>query len=391
MKRSKLTLAVSCAVMAALIAVGCGSSDDSSGGSDSGGKLKVAYAGAGEQSSHWLLLKKSIEEAADVAGVDLSYYNNDLDATTAVSNARLIAQEKPDVVLSYNGVESASTAVEKQFADAGIPCVAVNAPGNGGCDWFNFSNEKLCTDVGTVIGKEAAKRGWNGDNTSVILVNAPAFGEVVNSGIGYFYTGLQKEVPGIDTIDSPEDIELTTTKIGDNTFQVDGQVQAAASFDAVNAVLQQIPKDRNIILYALDTDSTVGAWRAIEKSGRASTTLTGGLGGYPNGLKNLRENDSWVVEGDTFMGNWGPYLIAMATAIHDGVKPPAQTTAPEAALTKDLSVKNTLIDPIDKFYAPGAVTPKLLPKLEPVVDGVGNSYLKETGILQKFNIVDGLK
>ena len=76
-----------------------------------------------------------------------------------------------------------------------------------------------------------------------------------------------------------------------------------------------------------------------------------------------------------FATHWGQYLIAMAKSILNGVEPPALTKCPQIVLTAET---------VDKYYhAEGKV--QLLPPLDET-----NTYLTETGILQKFNNIEGL-
>ena len=173
----------------------------------------------------------------------------------------------------------------------------------------------------------------------------------------------------------PEDITATTTTIGDTCIQVDGGGALEESFTAVKNALQTVPADRRILLYSINDDSTLGAWRAITEAGRQENTLVAGLGGSVAALGELRNNPQWVAEGSVFATHWGQYLIAMATAVLNGVEPPPLTKCPQIVLTADN---------VDDFYdAEGKV--KLLPPLVPE-----NEYLKDTGILQQFNNVQGL-
>jgi len=180
---------------------------------------------------------------------------------------------------------------------------------------------------------------------------------------------------GLDKVE-PQAITATTTAIGKTGIQVDGKATLESSFNAVKNVLQTLPRDQHILLYAVNDDSAIGAWRAMTETGRADNTLVAGLGGSLAALKELRTNPAWVAEGSVFMSDWGQYLIAMGVAIARGATPPPLTKSPQIVLTKQT---------VDKYYdADGRVI--LLPALV-----AENRYLAETGVLQQFGNVEGLQ
>jgi hypothetical protein len=65
----------------------------------------------------------------------------------------------------------------------------------------------------------------------------------------------------------------------------------------------------------------------------------------------------------------------------EGAKPPARTESPQGILTKQN---------MNTFFKPGTFTVRTLPPLQPLVDGVGNTYLAKSGVLQLFKNVQGV-
>ncbi len=59
--------------------------------------------------------------AADVAGIKVTRYNNNLDGPTTLNNARLMVQDQPDVILEYTAVEGIGASPKRLFNDAKIP------------------------------------------------------------------------------------------------------------------------------------------------------------------------------------------------------------------------------------------------------------------------------
>jgi ribose transport system substrate-binding protein len=314
-----------------------------------------------------------VEGAAKVSGIKLKRYNNNNDGPTTINNARLMIQDKPDLILEYTGVEGIGASLKRMFEAAKIPYIAINIPIPGGY-WFNLVNKEIGTDTANLVVPIAKSKGWTAANTTVLIVQGSQYGPEVNDCVRYFYVTTAKHMPGMDQVD-PSAITALTTTIGKSGIQVDGKATLTDSYAAVKNALQTLPRDRHILLYSINDDSTLGSWRAITESHREQNTLVAGLGGSVAALKELRTNPQWVAEGSVFSTNWGEYLIAMGVAIMNGVTPPPLTKSPQAVLTKAT---------IDKYYdAAGKV--RLLPPLV-----ASNMYLKNSGVLQKFHNVEGL-
>lgn len=360
--------------------------------------LSMAYTNATDAAPLYVLVQDGVKDAAKTSGVALETYDNKLDASTVAENARLVVQSKPDLVLSYNPIEGIYGSIERQYERAKIPCIAVNTPSTGYCSWMNLSNPELCTDSAKAVGSVAKKEGWTGEDTTVLLLNAPSFGELINNCNAYFYKEIANWIPGLEGIKDVTDLKTTTSTIGDSLVQVDGQAQRGPSYDAARNALSGIAEDRNLVVFTVADDSTLGAWQAVEQSGRADNSLVAGLGGTEEALKQLATNPRWVAQADVFFGNWGQYMMAMAAAIEEGQEIPFQTLAPEAVLTKDFALKGTIVAPMGDYYREGEFSAFQLPPLVPVTEGetvfgtktVGNDYLADTGVLQLFDNVKGL-
>lgn len=373
----KVIGAVLAASMALALVAGCGSGGSStdSGGSGGGGSAlgSVSFANFTDSGAIFVGLKENIEESASELGIGLHTYDNGGDAATTLSNAKLMTLENPDAILEYNPIPDAGDRVGKTFTDAGIPCVAVNTP-VAGCAWFNQDDKVLGKELAGAMAKEMAKRGWDGTNTTVVLLAIAEAGESINQAVWYDYESLSNQVPGM-TPKSASDITSTTTTIAPDAVQVDAGATVATAYTAMQQSLQTIPADQNIVVMSVSDDATVGAWRAISQAGRDDSSLISGFGGDLDAVEGLRKNPAWVAESSSFFHSWGEYLMALATALTEGVTPPELTPAPAAALTKQN---------VDTYFdAKGEV--KTLPPLDPRA-----KFLAKTGVLQKFGNVQGL-
>jgi ribose transport system substrate-binding protein len=373
--------AVTVAATVLLIAA-CGSNSGSTTSTSSASdgptdftKLSIAYASAGDSVGIFKTVGDGVVDDATKLGVKIKRYDNNLDGPTALNNAGLIVQTKPDIAIDWNTVVGVGAAVGQQYTRNKVPCLAVNQQ-IPGCAWFNLSNKDMGLDAAKVIVPEAQKRGWNGSNTSVVMVIAAANGTEVNDGPRYFYVQAAQQLSGFKQV-QPADITASTTTIGGtNGIQIDCKSTLDGAYQAMQNVIGSIPKGNNILLYGSDDDCNLGAYRSLKQAGFADRVLTGGLGATPDGLTALRTDKNWLVEGALFIQQWGVYVLSEAVAITQGVKPPALTSAPQVMLTKDT---------VRKYYNDDNSV-KMLP---PLVDN--NQYLAKYGILQKFANVEGLK
>ena len=336
--------------------------------------LSMVYASAADSIGIFKTVGDGIVTDAGKLGMKMKRYDNNLDGPTALRNAGLMVQDKPDVAIDWNTVVGVGKAVGAQFTRNKIPCLAVNQQ-IPGCAWFNLSNKDMGLDAAKVILPVAKSRGWNGKNTTVVMVIAAANGVEVNNGPRYFYVQTAKTLPNFKKV-TPDQITAQTTTIGGkNGIQIDCKSTIEGAYQAAKNIVGSIPKSNNILLYGSDTDCNLGAYRALAQAGFGKRILTGGLGATPDGLTQLRKNPNWLVEGALFLQDWSPYILTEAVAIANGVKPPPLTSAPQIMLTKKT---------VDKYYKGNNV--KLLPPLV-----ANNKYLAKYGILQKFANVEGLK
>ena len=378
MQRGLGRLAAAAVVVVAL--AGCGGDSDESaepaGGQETQKQAKdldIAYASASDAIGIFKVVGDNLVKDAKKLGMKATRFDNNLDPATALRNADLMIQQKPDVIIDWNAIVSAAPAIGKKIDKAGIPCLAVNQQ-IPGCHWFNLSNRKMGEDAAAVVVPEAKKRGWNGKNTTVFMVIAAANGTEVNDGPRHFYIKAAEMLPGFKKV-KPEDITPQTTVIGDyNGLQIDGKSSIEDAYSAAKNVVQTIPKGNNILLYGSDSDLSLGAFRALKEAGRDKNTLTCGLGATPEGLLQLRTNPQWLCEGALFLEDWPQYILAEAAAIAQGKTPPELTPAPQVMLEKGT---------VDKYYKGNDV--KQLPALAPEAE-----YLKDTGVLQKFGNIEGL-
>jgi len=297
-------------------------------------------------------------------------FNNNFDGPTALNNAQLMVQQRPDLVIDWIGVEAIGKSVGAVFDRAKMPCIAVNQK-IPGCPWFNLVNRDLGIGAAKIVIPIMKRRGWTARDTTLILVAAPGAGAEVNSNSRYFYSRVSQAIPRMARA-TPTSITDRTTRIGSlpNGIQVDGKAALEPTYNAVRSTLQTLPRDRHLVVFTINDDSALGAWRAITQANRQRSTLIIGQGANAEGLRQLRTNPSWVAEGTVFFELWPRYLLAMGVAILNGAKPPPLTLAPQTVLSKQT---------VARYYGKTGTRARIAPPLP-----AQNRYLLRTGILQRL-------
>jgi ribose transport system substrate-binding protein len=377
MSRATRTQATAGIAASLLLLTACGSGGSSDAGGSGGDTFKISFANFTEAAPLFRVIHTNLDDvlAKGDSGLELKWYDNAGDPAKMTENTQLMTQDQPDAIVMYP-VSAATQGISQLLSESQIPCVSVNLDTEA-CDFLNIDNRALGEQTADIIGKIAAERGWNASNTTVLIGQNAASGEQVNDCVRYFYSTVAPLL-GLEAVD-PKTITPTTTRIGANAVQFDGASALQPSFEAVTNLLPSIPADHNIILYTVNNDSTNGALRALEDAGRGGddTLLIGGLGGDETGITALRNDPRWVAEGDIFVSWWGAYAAAMAKAVAEGAKPPADVTPlPQIVLDKKS---------VDVYHAPGSVEVAKLPPL--VAD---NEFLDESGVLQYVRKVAGL-
>ncbi len=376
MKHGKMVI-LTAAVMVGL--VGCGSGTAPSGPAQSGkvnpSNLHLDYANVTDNSTLFNAVQSGFIDGAHTIGAHLTTYDNNLSGTTALTNARLMVAEHPDLIFEYNVVGGLGRSLGETFTRAHVPCIAVNVAAPP-CALENLNNPKLGADTGTVVAEKMKQLGWTGANTTVIIEQNATAGTDVNSSIRYFYAAVATAVPGMEKV-AGDAIQATTTTIGSTGIQVDTAGTLDGAFNAVKNVLQGLPSDRHVVIYANNDDEALGGWRAVAQAGRSGNALAAGLGGSAPAMEQVRTNPQWVAEGVLFPQGWGEIGLAMAVAMLQGATPPETTYIPQAVITKSN---------LEQYFGSSNSTPRML-------SGIPNDdkYLLSTGVLQKFHNIEGVQ
>jgi ribose transport system substrate-binding protein len=360
----------------ALLVTACGGEDEGASKASTNGTAEAksytfAYGNVADSSPLFKLVGDQMVADGKKVSITVKRFDNNFDPAKALSNAQLMVQQKPDLIIDWTGTESIGKSIGAVFKRADIPCVAVNQTVEG-CPYFNLQNKLLGSGAADIVVPLMKEKGWTPADSTIVFLFNPGAGEEVNSNGRHFYSFVAKAFPEMEQLE-PDEITDKTTTVGDGPqfVQINGKDALEPSYTAMKQELTVLPKDRHLIVFTQNDDSALGAWRAITQAGKEDDTMIIGQGANAEGLKNLRENPSWVAEGSVFFELWPQYLLAMGVSVLNGEKTPPLTLAPQTVLSKDN---------VAKYYGDGD-HPIVSPPLADV-----NRYLLKSGVLQKFGI-----
>lgn len=370
MKVSRKTVLLAILGSTLVVAAGCGSSHTTStapnaatstgsapasgGGSPAQGRT-YAFANYTDVNPVLKATSDGYQSLAGKLGISFKRYDNKADPTNTLAVARLMAQAKPTLAIDWAIQPQLTTSLGLVFKRANVPCIALSAPIDG-CAYFLLDNAAIGAQEAKAAIPIAKSRGWNGSNTTVVMVTIPGGGNDLNGQPRGFYSAFAQAFPGMQKVSGPTGISDKDVKIGNfSGYQVGGGDSLEHSYDAVKSALQVIPQDRNLVLVALNDDAARGGLRAIAQAGRDGKTMVVGQGADAPSLAALRKGGPWAVEGDPSLKLWSAYSFALADAVlakAPGI--PDKVLAPTAVLTTDN---------VDRYY--DGTTPKTAPPVPP--------------------------
>lgn len=267
---------------------------------------KIGFANIAEMVELQVTVKESVERAAEEAGVELVYMNNNLDGATAVQNADNMVQQEIDGFIEFNIDESVGPTIKDIMDEAGIPIIAVDI-GIEGCTFFGANNEMAGTVGGERLGEVAQER-WGEEPDILLLVYDSTSGESPMKRVTCMPDGLRKYFP-----DFPED----------KIFMVDCGIDAATAQKAVSDFLTAHPDERKIAIGCYHDVAATATLAAIETAGREADCIMVAENeyGYLDYLKanpEAPENEVFVGGVAFFFTQYGDYLIPAMVRMLNG-------------------------------------------------------------------------
>lgn len=262
-------------------------------------RYRVGYAALGHDSSFQRTVRESLVLAAKAEDVELITLDNRRNAKTALRNADQLIREQVDLAIEFQIDEAAAAAISARYVQAGIPFIAVHVP-HPGATYYGANNYQAGLLAGNYLGRWARTR-WNGQVDEVLLVDAARTGPLVHGRIDGVLAGLRetlREVMGRCPVTS-----------------IDGDGQFTLALERVRQHLKRSDRKR-VLVGALNDSSALGAARAFQECGRASTCAIVGQNAEPDVREELRRARTPLIGSVAyFPERYGEELIALALDI----------------------------------------------------------------------------
>jgi ribose transport system substrate-binding protein len=262
-------------------------------------RYRIGYAALGHDSSFQKAVQDSLVLAASTEDVELMVLDNKRNARTALKNADLLIKEKVDLVIEFQIVEAIAASISAKYLEAGIPFIAVHVP-HPGATYYGANNYQAGLLAGHYLGRWSKAR-WDGQVDEVLLIDAARTGSIVHGRIDGVLAGLK------------ETLRDAMTSCPVVTIDADGQF--ALSLDRVRKHLKRTEKKR-VLVGAVNDSSALGAARAFQEVGRASSCAIVGQNAEPDARAELREPKTPLIGSVAyFPEKYGEELVALALDI----------------------------------------------------------------------------
>ena len=309
----KKTLVTALAVSALALSA-CGASDSGSGTDDG---ITMGFAQVGAESGWRTANTKSIQEAAETAGVDLKFSDAQQKQENQIKAIRSYIQQKVDVIAFSPVVESGWDTVLKEARDADIPVILTDRAVD------SADTSLYQTFLGSDFVEEGKKAGdW-------LVQDSAATEGPVN------IVELQGTTGAAPAIDRKEGFEAAITADPDLTIvqSQTGDFTRSGGKQVMEAFLKNTP-DIDVV-YAHNDDMGLGAIEAIEAAGKVPGVdikiIT--VDAVKDGMTALSEGKiNYIVECNPLLGE---QLMELAEKVVAGEEVPARVVTEETAFTPE--------------------------------------------------------
>ncbi len=281
----------------------------------------MAYASFGSQFAFIAIVDQSMRDAAEEAGVELVFLDNEFDPAKAVENAEILAsRDDIELMFEFNYYEQQNYVIKDIFEEAGIPVIAIDIPIPGsvyyGAD--NYEAGKLA-GLGLV---EAANEKWSDEGVDLVLVEAQdlAGQQTLEQRTLGIIAGVQEGLPNLSE---------------DKIIRFEGGVNVDEAAEAVAVLLEANPEAERVLVGMLGDSNAVAALNYAESANR--DVLAAGIGGDEVGITALRTGEPAGFVGTTLFRpeQYGYDLIPLGCDLLAGEQIPPEVFISHVFLNAD--------------------------------------------------------
>jgi ribose transport system substrate-binding protein len=272
-------------------------------------RYRIGYAAQGQDTSFAREVHGGLMSAAEREHIELIAVSNRYQAKVAVRNAEQLIRERVDLVIEFQTDEAVAPAIASRYLHAGIPFIAIDIP-HPGATYFGANNYQAGLLAGQYLGRWARSR-WNARVDEVLLLELTRAGSLVHARMNGVVAGLKETLRGVME--------------GCRVVSIDGDGQFKTSLERVRKHLRE-SHATHVLIGAANDPSALGAARAFQEAGRATTCAIVGQNAEPDARTELRQPRTPLVASVGFFPErYGDSLMRLALDLleHRPVPPAA--------------------------------------------------------------------
>jgi ribose transport system substrate-binding protein len=259
---------------------------------------RIGYAAQGQDSSFPREVYAGLARAAEREQVELITVDNRYQPKIALHNAEHLISEGVDLVIEFQTDEAVAPAIAAKYLEAGIPMIAIDIP-HPGATYFGANNYEAGLLAGRHLGKWT-RQHWAGRVDEILLLEIERAGSLPRARMRGVMAGIKEVLREAETVP---------------VVSLDGDGQFKTSLRKVGRHLRH-SRATHVLVAAANDPSALGAARAFQEAGRASTCAVVGQNAEPDARAELREPRTPLIASvGYFPERYGDGLIRLALDI----------------------------------------------------------------------------
>jgi len=265
-------------------------------------KLRFGFGGQSADMPFSNEVTKSLEQAAAAFGVDLLVLDNRYDAATAVKNAEEFVAQGVDLVIEMQTEQEVASVIGDKIAAARIPLIAIDIP-HPHATYFGVDNYRVGAEAGAELARHA-QREWGGKVDWIIGLDLPEAGPFVQGRISGAFEAVRTALPELPV---------------EAYVRIDGRGMRERSHKVIADFLDRHPKDRRILVAAVNDTSALGAVDAALEKKRERHMAIVGQDCIDEAIEQMkRKNSSLIGSVSHETSSYGPSLITLGLQLLRG-------------------------------------------------------------------------
>jgi ribose transport system substrate-binding protein len=265
-------------------------------------KMRFGFAGQSSDMPFSNEVTRSLEAAAVSFGVDLMVLDNCYDGATAVKNAEEFVDARVDLVIEMQTEQDVASIIGDKIAAARIPLIAIDIP-HPHATYFGVDNYRVGSEAGAELARHAM-REWDGKVDWVIGLDLPEAGTFVQGRISGAFDAVRRALP-----DLPDEAFV----------RIDGRGMRDKSRKAMAGFLERHPKDKRILVAAVNDTSALGAVDAAIEMKRDKNVAILGQDCIDEAITEMKRKKSPLIGSVSHeTGSYGPALMTLGLQLLGG-------------------------------------------------------------------------